>query len=199
MSEILTIGHSTHGRDEFCDRLEALRVETLVDVRRFPGSRRVPWTRPDELGAVLAERSILYLHLESLGGRRRPVEGSSNGAWRNVSFRGYADHLASGEFASGLATLEAAAKEGCTAMMCAEVLWWRCHRRLVADALTVRGWTVRHADLRGDPVLHELTPFAVVDGERLRYPAPAAESPEEPAPTSMGASMRLPHSVHDPS
>jgi uncharacterized protein (DUF488 family) len=114
---------------------------------------------------------ISYNHLPELGGRRAPVPGSANGGWREQAFQGYADHMASAEFATGLARLEEIAEEQATAMMCAEAVWWRCHRRLIADALTVRGWRVEHLGVGDHPVPHELTPFAVVGpDQRLTYP-----------------------------
>lgn len=136
-----------------------------MDVRRHPGSRRMPHFARD----ALAER-LPYLHLAELGGRRRPAPESPNGAWQNASFRGYADHMASEEFRSGLARLEQAASEHTCAVMCAEGLWWRCHRRLLADALLVCGWDVRHIAPDGRASAHELPDFAVVEDGALSYP-----------------------------
>ena len=156
-------------------------MTALADVRRHPGSRRHPQFASHALAESLPARGIEYAHLPSLGGRRKalpfPVtvsEGptSVNDGWENQSFRAYADHLRSEEFAAGLAELEALARERPTAVMCAEGLWWRCHRRLVADVLTVRGWTVCHIAPGGALSEHELTAFAVVDGQRIAYPAP---------------------------
>jgi uncharacterized protein (DUF488 family) len=169
---ILTIGHSTHEAEDFLGLLERFDVETLADVRRHPGSRRVPWTGSDPLGRLLATSGIEYVHLESLGGRRRPLEASPNGGWRNAQFRGYADHMGTPEFAAGLTRLEAIAKERRAAVMCAEAQWWRCHRRLLSDILLVRGWCVLHLDSRGGSSEHELTEFAEVDRARVFYPAP---------------------------
>ncbi len=174
--EILSIGHSAHHSQEFLARLDETAVELLVDVRRYPGSRRVPWTSANELEPLLAQRSIDYLHLGALGGRRRPSEPSSNGGWRSAQFQGYADHLRSVEFAAGLAQLEAEARQRRAAIMCAEAQWWRCHRRLLSDVLVVRGWRVLHVALRGEPKEHELTPFAVVEGTLVRYPVPDVRS-----------------------
>ena len=147
-------------------------MTALADVRRHPGSRRHPQFASHALAASLPARGIEYTHLPSLGGRRKPSPGSVNDGWENESFRAYADHLASEEFAAGLAELEALARERPTAFMCAEGPWWRCHRRLLADALTVRGWTVCHIAPDGRLTAHELPEFAVVDGERVTYPAP---------------------------
>jgi uncharacterized protein (DUF488 family) len=143
----------------------------VADVRRFPGSRRLPQFNLEALAATLPAAGLAYRHLPALGGRRSRHPGSPNGGWENPSFQGYADHMATDEFARGLAELEGLARAAPTAMMCAEAPWWRCHRRLVADALLVRGWEVVHLGLR-DPVPHVLTPFAVLDGEALSYPSP---------------------------
>jgi uncharacterized protein (DUF488 family) len=140
----------------------------IADVRRFPRSRRHPQFNTEALAAQLPR----YAHLAELGGRRRVVPGSPNDGWEVAAFQGYADHLATDEFARGMARLEALAREVPTAVMCAEGPWWRCHRRLVCDALLVRGWEVRHILPDGGLATHELTDFAVVDGERITYPAP---------------------------
>jgi uncharacterized protein (DUF488 family) len=142
----------------------------VADVRAFPTSRRVPHASGEQLGGWLPADGVGYLHLPELGGRRRALPDSPNTGWRTGGFRGYADHMASAEFARGIERLEAAARSGRTAVMCAEGLWWRCHRRLVADALVARGWTVRHILPDGGLAEHELTPFAVVEGERVTYP-----------------------------
>ena len=147
----------------------------MADVRAYPGSRRVPWTSPGEINPELGERGIAYAHLPELGGRRRPAADSPNGGWESEQFRGYADHMASEEFAAGLARLEELARTRRVAVMCAEGAWWRCHRRLVSDALLARGHEVLHLDPRGGAEPHELTPFAVLDGERVTYPPAQAE------------------------
>jgi uncharacterized protein (DUF488 family) len=167
---VFTIGHSTHEAAHFVALLRRHAVELVVDVRRYPSSRRVPRFNASELADLLAGEGIGYVHLEGLGGRRRPAPASGNGGWRVEQFRGYADHMGSAEFESALGRLEALARERPTAMMCAEANWWRCHRRMVADALVVRGLEVPHIDGRGRTQAHELTPFAVVEGGRLRYP-----------------------------
>ena len=172
MSEILTVGHSNHAEDEFLDILRSGRVELIADVRRYPGSRRQPHFERSALAGVLLEAGINYRWLgETLGGRREPLPDSPNDAWENPQFRGYADHMASEEFAGGLAELEGLARERRTAVMCAEAWWVRCHRRLLADALLVRGWRVLHLDGKGKLSEHELTDFAVVDDGTITYPA----------------------------
>jgi uncharacterized protein (DUF488 family) len=168
---LLTIGHSTHSAEGFLELLRAQGAELLVDVRRHPGSRRVPWTNAGELAQRLKAAGIEYLHLESLGGRRRPTQGSPNDGWRVAQFQGYADHMESDEFLQGLKALEDRARARRTVVLCAEAQWWRCHRRLLADALTVRGWRVSHVDARGGRQEHSLTDFAEVRDGSLHYPA----------------------------
>ena len=141
-----------------------------MDVRRFPGSRRHPQFNSEALERTLADAGIEYVHLEALGGRRNPIDASPNGGWQVGQFRGYADHMESDEFAAGLARLAELAATKRTAVMCAEAQWWRCHRRLLSDALLVRGHEVVHIGARGETQQHELTDFAVPDGERLTYP-----------------------------
>jgi uncharacterized protein (DUF488 family) len=145
-------------------------VRTVADVRRFPGPRRHPHFNAEALAAWLPEEGIAYHHLPELGGRRSRVPGSPNGGWENAAFQAYADHMATQEFARGLDRLEAL--PGPVAVMCSEGLWWRCHRRLVADALLVRGRRVEHVLPDGGLAAHALTPFAVVEEGRITYPAP---------------------------
>src|SRR5690606_11927164 len=124
--------------------LDAHRIEAVADVRRFPGSRRLPQFQQDALAGALEAHGIGYLWIPSLGGRRRPTPDSPNTGWRHPAFRGYADHLATAEFADGLFELLMLAGGLRTAVMCAEVLWWRCHRRLISDVLTSLGVDVLH-------------------------------------------------------
>jgi uncharacterized protein (DUF488 family) len=167
-----TVGHSTHPLEEFVALLRAAGVEAIADVRRWPRSRRHPQFDDDALAVELPLRSLGYEHLPGLGGRRRPLPESPNDGWENEAFRGYADHMASDEFARALARLEELCAARPTAAMCAEAPWWRCHRRLVADALVARGWEVRHVMPDGRLAPHELPPFAVVRDGRVSYPAP---------------------------
>jgi uncharacterized protein (DUF488 family) len=169
-ARIFTVGHSTHELAQLAALLARARVRRVADVRLHPGSRRMPWLNREALSRALPEAGVDYVHLPQLGGRRRPRPDSPNGGWEVGGFRGYADHMDSAEFADGIERLQALARECPTAMMCAEGLWWRCHRRLIADALTVRGWEVVHIAPNGSTSVHELTEFAVVDGKRLRYP-----------------------------
>jgi uncharacterized protein (DUF488 family) len=137
----------------------------------------MPRFNREALSRELAEAGIDYVHLAELGGRRRPAADSPNPGWKVEGFRGYADHMASGEFTAGVDRLQAIARERPTAILCAEALWWRCHRRLLADALVVRGWDVLHVGPDGTATAHELTSFAAVDGTRLTYPSAQASLP----------------------
>lgn len=170
--QIWTVGHSTHGLEEFVALLQAHRIEAIADVRRFPGSRRYPQFGENALRESLAERDIDYLWLgDTLGGRRRPQPDSPNDGWRNTSFRGYADHLSSAAFAEGMTQLLNLAQRRRTSLMCAEVLWWRCHRALISDVLKLHGTTVLHIQNHGPASEHPYSAAArVVDG-RLDYSA----------------------------
>jgi uncharacterized protein (DUF488 family) len=171
--QIFTVGHSTHEAERFLRLLRAHSIRRLADVRRYPASRRQPHFNAEAVAAMLAEAGIAYVGLGAeLGGRRRVRPGSANDGWRVQGFRAYADHMDSEAFAAGLARLEQLASESATALMCAEADWRRCHRQLIADALLVRGWRVRHILRDGRLELHRLTPFALLEGERLTYPAP---------------------------
>jgi uncharacterized protein (DUF488 family) len=169
--EILTVGHSNHQEQEFVELLRSAGVQLIADVRRYPGSRRQPHFERHALAGVLLEAGIGYRWLgESLGGRRKPLPDSPNGAWESAQFRGYADHMATPEFAAGLAELEGLAREQRVAVMCAEAWFIRCHRRLIADALVTRGWRVLHLGSNGKLEEHELTDFAVVEDGVVTYP-----------------------------
>jgi uncharacterized protein (DUF488 family) len=168
---VWTIGHSTHTLDELLALLAAYRIEAVADVRRFPGSRRHPQFAREALAQSLPAHGLEYEWLPPLGGRRRPRPDSPNTGWRNASFRGYADHLASPEFAQGLAQLLALAERKRTTLMCAEALWWRCHRSLIADVLRCRGIEVIHILDAAHSTVHPYTaPARIVDGQ-LSYPA----------------------------
>jgi uncharacterized protein (DUF488 family) len=169
---IFTVGHSTHSFEELVGLLRGARVERLIDVRTVPRSRRMPHFAREQLERSLPEQGLEYVHEPDLGGFRRPRKDSPNGGWRVAGFQGYADHMQSEEFESALARLEARAGERPTAIMCAEGLWWQCHRRLISDALTVKGWRVRHIGPDGALEDHRLTEFAHVEGDRITYPPP---------------------------
>ena len=169
---LYTIGHSTRAWDEFVALLRENAVTCLVDVRRFAGSRRNPQFSPVDMGPALAEAGIEYLPMPEFGGRRKPDADSPNGAWRVAAFRGYADYMASDEFALARERLMRQARVAATSVMCAEAVWWRCHRRLIADDFTARGWTVLHIMAPGKLQQHELNPDARLAGDTLVYPPP---------------------------
>jgi uncharacterized protein (DUF488 family) len=173
VATIWTIGHSTRPLNEFLGLLTHFGIEALADVRRFPGSRRHPQYAQATLREVLAEHGIVYQWIPALGGRRRALPNSPNTAWRNASFRGYADHIGSAEFSHGLGELLDLAGRLRTTLMCAEAVWWRCHRALIADVLCARGIRVVHIlDETHTPVHSYTSPARIVDG-RLSY-APKA-------------------------
>jgi uncharacterized protein (DUF488 family) len=152
-------------------------VGAIADVRAHPGSRRMPRFNRDALARELDGEGVVYRHIPELGGRRRPIPDGPNQGWRVESFRGYADHMASAEFQAGVDHLQEMARRWPTTIMCAEGVWWRCHRRLVADALVVRGWEVVHISPDGGLTTHELTSFAVPHGPRITYPPAQASLP----------------------
>jgi uncharacterized protein (DUF488 family) len=167
---IFTVGHSTRPIDELLTILREAGVRTLVDVRRFPGSRRHPQFGKEALREALAEAGIAYRHEPDLGGRREPRPDSPNTAWRIAAFRGYADHMASPAFQAALERL-VAEKDGSPAILCAEAVPWKCHRQLVADALVARGVAVTHLMAPGQTKAHVLNAAAVVGpGGEIVYP-----------------------------
>ncbi len=168
---VYTIGHSTRSGAEFLAVLETYAIEVLVDVRRLPGSRRLPQFDSATLGRSLAERGIDYRWIAQLGGRRRSDARSRNTGWRHPAFRAYADHLVTEEFADGLFELLMLARGRRTAVMCAEVLWWRCHRRLISDVLVVLGLTVVHIFDAETQERHRLAAPARMVGAELSYEA----------------------------
>ena len=167
---IYTIGHSTRSFDAFRALLEAHAIEQVADIRTIPASRRHPQFAGPALADALANAGIGYRHFPGLGGLRKPRRDSRNGAWRNASFRGYADHMETDEFRRSLdALVDWSARP--TAIMCAEAVWWRCHRQLVADALVARGIEVRHIATDTSAAPHGLTEFARTDANgRVTYP-----------------------------
>jgi uncharacterized protein (DUF488 family) len=171
---IYTIGHSTRPLDEFITLLKAHRVTQLADVRTVPKSRRHPHFAGDALAQSLPAAAIAYRHFADLGGLRKPRRDSRNGGWRHEGFRGYADYMETDAFERGLDELigwAEACRGGETAIMCAEAVWWRCHRQLVADALVARGIEVRHIGSATSARPHALTDFARVDSKRrVKYP-----------------------------
>ncbi|MFZ0063376.1 MAG: DUF488 domain-containing protein, partial [Pyrinomonadaceae bacterium] len=157
VGSIWTVGHSTRSAEELNRILSAHQIAALVDVRSFPGSRRYPQFNKKELEQSLTAAHIQYHHSPALGGRRRPNANSKNIAWKNASFRAYADHLDSEEFKHGIKELLEVARKDRTAVMCAEALWWRCHRSLIADHLKSLGWDVFHIIGEKEAELHPYT------------------------------------------
>lgn len=177
MPELFTIGHADRPRDAFATMLHHHGITLLVDIRRFPGSRHAPQFNQDVMRIALATAGIGYLHLPVLGGRRRPLPDSRNTTWRNASFQGYADYMETSEFSAGLAELKALAAEPGqrVAIMCAETVWWRCHRALVSDALLSQGWQVWHILDDGAAKPHRLSaPARIVNGTLTYHPDPDA-------------------------
>jgi uncharacterized protein (DUF488 family) len=167
---VFTIGHSTRSLDELVELLRAHGVVQLADIRTVPRSRRHPQFSIDSLTASLPAAGLAYRHLPGLGGLRRPRRDSINTAWQHAGFRGYADYMQTAQFAAALEALIAWSTAGPTAIMCAESVWWRCHRRLVADALVARGVPVRHIMSMTAAPVHTVTPFARVERGRVTYP-----------------------------
>jgi uncharacterized protein (DUF488 family) len=165
-----TIGHSMRPIGEFTDLLLAHRISLLVDVRTVPRSRYHPQFNTETLAQSLREVEIQYRHLSGLGGLRKPKKDSVNDGWRNASFRGYADYMQTEEFQQTLEELVQYGTHDSTAIMCAEAVPWRCHRSLIADALTSRGWDIRHIMSLKKAAPHVLTSFAHVEKERVTYP-----------------------------
>jgi len=168
---VYTIGHSTRTADEFSNILKTFGIDLVADIRTIPRSRRNPQFERDVLSRALADQGIQYLNIGGLGGLRHPGKDSPNGGWRNNSFRGYADHMQTQEFAAALAELIVAAKEKTAAIMCAEAVPWRCHRSLVGDALVVRGIEVIDILSAVNSRAHRLTSWARVEGLRITYPS----------------------------
>lgn len=172
---VYTVGHSTRPLDEFVALLRAYGIAALVDIRTVPKSRHNPQFNRDALSESLPARGLDYRHLPALGGLRHTRKDSPNGGWRNASFRGYADHMGTAEFAAGLDELLGVAADATTAIMCAEAVPWRCHRSLVGDALIVRGVEVIDIFDERKATPERLTDFAVVDGLAITYPAPVED------------------------
>ena len=167
---IYTVGHSTHSVDAFLSLLRSHGIQQIADVRLIPKSARHPHFGQDIFPGVLSTHEISYAHFRDLGGRRRPRPDSVNTAWRVDAFRGYADHMQSETFQTALQALLSFAAAGRTAVMCAEAVWWQCHRRLLADFLVVRGIPVLHVLPNGPAKPHELSEFARVGQDNVTYP-----------------------------
>ena len=172
---IWTVGHSTRTIDEFVSLLMANEIKILADVRAWPGSKRYPQFNKDALAESLSAHGIRYEHFPELGGKRKSKPDSRNTAWRNASFRGYADYMETEEFQKGIERLrDVAAQAGPTAIMCAEAVWWRCHRSLISDYLKARGVEVLHILGANKVELHPYTPAARSMNGELSYEADAS-------------------------
>jgi len=167
---IFTVGHSVLAIEAFLDLLRAHGVAQLADVRTMPRSRRHPHFNADALAASLGAAGIAYRHMPGLGGLRKPRRDSRNMAWRVEGFRGYADYMETPEFERALDELVDWSRNAPTAVMCAESVWWRCHRQLIADALVARGVDARHISSKTSAPLHSLTTFARLTDRRVSYP-----------------------------
>jgi uncharacterized protein (DUF488 family) len=170
---VSTIGHSTHPIEGFVGMLQAHGIRRLVDVRTIPRSRRNPQFSRENLPGSLQSAGIEYRHLPGLGGLRHPRKDSINTGWRNASFRGYADYMQAPEFVENLNHLNELASEIPTAIMCAEAVPWKCHRSLIADALTARGIPVLEILSATKSQPHAMTPFAKIEGQQVIYPGKA--------------------------
>lgn len=166
---IYTIGHSTHTLEDFLSMLYSFKIQTLVDIRRFPSSRKFPQFDKENLKIALEEAGINYIHLIDLGGRRKVKKGSKNSRWNNTSFRGYADYMETREFENAIVELEQIAVKKSTVYMCSEAVWWRCHRSMVSDYLKAKGWIVLHIMSIGKAQEHTYTAPAIVNGDRISY------------------------------
>lgn len=167
--QIWTIGHSTHTIEKFIGILQSFHIEMLVDIRHFPGSRKFPQFNKPNLEIILPENNIGYMHLADLGGRRKVRAHSKNQVWHHPSFRGYADYMETDAFKKAIQILEETGMQYITAYMCAEAVWWRCHRSLVSDYLKVSGWEVWHIMDTGKAVPHPFTTPARIHEGQLSY------------------------------
>jgi uncharacterized protein (DUF488 family) len=178
MTRIWTIGHSTRTIEEFIGALQAHGIKLVADVRLLPGSKRHPQFNKEELAKSLRDCGISYEHFPELGGRRRPKTNSRNTGWRNQAFRGYADHMETAEFVRGVARLgEIAEGNGAPAIMCAEVVWWKCHRSLIADYLRAQGTEVIHIIDANKTEPHPFTSAARIVAGKLDYSGNGPELP----------------------
>lgn len=168
-NSIWTIGHSTRTLEEFIMLLNSFQIELLVDIRRYPNSKRYPYFNKEALQQSLPEQNIAYAHLVNLGGRRKPRLDSHNTGWRVAAFRGYADYMETNDFKIAIKELESSGNENRVAFMCSEAVWWSCHRSLVSDYLKFNGWLVWHIMGQGKAEEHPYTRPAIVSGDNLLY------------------------------
>lgn len=169
MKTIYTIGHSTHPLDEFLEMLNSFKIETVIDIRHYPGSRRYPQFNKDALEISLPNHGFQYLHLIGLGGRRKVQPNSDNIAWHHPSFRGYADYMETAEFSKAVKELEEIALKSRTVFLCSEAVWWRCHRSMVSDYLKFHHWNVMHIMGIGNETEHPYTQPARNFNGKLSY------------------------------
>ena len=187
---VYTIGHSTHPIDEFIQILKSFGIQQLFDVRTIPRSRHNPQFNMEELRRVLPQQGVDYIHIAGLGGLRKTVKDSVNTAWKNASFRGFADYMQTPEFTNALDDLITQAQRGGSVIMCAEAVPWRCHRSLIGDALLARGFTVMDIFSADSAKPHTLTPWALVKGTLVMYPgAPAEADSTTPAEGVVGEDL----------
>ena len=166
---IWTIGHSTRTEEEFLSLLKSFKIVQLIDVRRFPGSRKFPHFNKEHLESVIPENNIRYVHLENLGGRRKIHPDSKNTVWRHPSFQGYADYMETPEFEQAIEVLKKLALERPSAIMCSEAVWWRCHRSMIADRLKEENWQVLHILGKNQEQEHPYTKPAKIKNGKLTY------------------------------
>lgn len=169
---VWTIGHSTRSWEEFVLLLHSFQIAVLVDIRNYPGSKRYPHFNKEAMQTALPADGIEYIHLKELGGRRKAVERSSNTAWRNSAFRGYADYMQTNDFKKAIESLETIARKQPTAYMCSEAVWWSCHRALVSDYLKWKEWKVLHIMSIDKATEHPYTKPAKIVNGILRYDEP---------------------------
>ncbi len=168
---VWTIGHSTHTLDELVAMLHSFKIEIVVDIRSYPGSRKFPQFNKEALEITLPNNNIAYIHLKKLGGRRKVNPESKNTTWRHAAFRGYADYMETESFAEGIKELIDIASQKRTAYMCSEAVWWRCHRSMVSDYLKAAGWDVEHIMSVDKESEHPYTqPARIVNGELTYLP-----------------------------
>ena len=176
LNRIWTIGHSTHTLQEFIDMCYSFNINSRVDIRSYPGSRKFPHFNKETLEVSLPQHDIEYIHLRKLGGRRKVDPHSKNTLWRNESFRGYADYMQTDAFEEGVAQLIKIAKRKRVAYMCSEAVWWRCHRSMVSDYLKAQGWEVLHIMQSNKATEHPYTqPAHIIDGQLAYVPEKGAK------------------------
>lgn len=166
---LYTIGHSTLEADVFLEMLQSFHIQTLVDIRSLPGSRKFPQFNQEVLSVYLEKNGIHYIHLKALGGRRGVSKNSHNTRWRKDAFRGYADYMETAEFETGIADLEEIAQQSTTAIMCSEAVWWRCHRSMVSDFMKAKGWNIQHIMTSKKSQEHPYTQPARIVGNHVVY------------------------------